>query len=180
MTNQTDKNMIPKHFILAAVLLFGVGNTVLQAQSQMYIYEKSGLFYSHTLSDIQKLTFSSGSMMVFENNGDYADYGLVNIHYLSFREMPVALPDEYNENSTTTHYPNPVTDRLTISYTLPGAMNVKVAVMDMQGRVLWQQTVDGQNGINLTIIPVTELSAGLYLCRLQSGDNLECIKFFKF
>jgi hypothetical protein len=168
-----------RYLLLTAALLLSIALTGLRAQTKLYIYDNSGMSFSHVLSDIRKLTFSAVSLRVFEYNGNYGDYSLANTHYLSFTEMPDALPDELTESESTSLYPNPVTNELTISFTLAGAMNVHVDIMDMQGRILIHQTVEGNGGTNLSVMKVTELSGGMYLCRVQSRNSLECIKFLK-
>lgn len=52
-----------KRLKLSAVLLLGLGLTGLQAQT-MYVKESSGTQTAYTLSNIQKMSFSSGNLTV--------------------------------------------------------------------------------------------------------------------
>ena len=169
-----------KKVILSVVLLLGLGLNGLQAQSTLYVKEKTGTQTSFELNGIRKLIFPAGNIMVNKTDGDTRVYALSDIRYLSFIDFTtdVKLIDR-QESSNLTLYPNPVIDQLLISYESLKEGNVQVAIIDIQGKILHQQTINSQNGTNQTIISVSKLPKGLYVCRLQNGDKLETIKFIK-
>ena len=153
----------------------------------MYVKEYSGTQTPYTLSSIRKLTFAGGNMTVNKNTGSPTTYALSNIRYLNFTELTTGvLQTDKAESSNIMLYPNPVNNQLQISYETLGAGNVQVEIVDLQGKVLLQQTISSQNlptgqagGTNQAIIPVSQLAKGLYLCRLQSNNKIENIKFIK-
>lgn len=77
-------------------------------------------------------------------------------------------------------YPNPVTDKLTFTYSQTENTEVSVEVLDMTGRVIQHNALPshliGANTGNLT---VTELSAGIYVCKLKVGEKVFQQKFVK-
>ena len=102
------------------------------------------------------------------------------MNYLIFSDFTTYVKFiDRQESSNLTLYPNPVIDQLQISYEMVKAGNVQVAIIDIQGKVLHQQTINSQNGTNHAIISVSHLPEGLYVCRLQKGGKLETIKFIK-
>jgi hypothetical protein len=73
-------------------------------------------------------------------------------------------------------YPNPVIDQLTISWTSSTRGNMKVNILDMQGRVVLSNTTQAANQYTIN---VSNLSKGLYICRLIQGSTIENSKFLK-
>lgn len=165
---------------LSAMLLLGTGLAGLQAQSSMNVKENSGTQTSYTLTGIRQLTFPIGNMLVTKTDGSTNTYTLSSIRYLNFTNLTTAVSQEVNQaNSGSVLFPNPVIDQLQISYESLNAGNVQLEIMDVQGKILYQQTINCQTGTNLAIIPVSQLSVGIYLCRVQSNDKIEINKFIK-
>src|SRR4030042_7049823 len=102
-----------KKVILSVVLLLGLGLNGLQAQSTLYVKEKTGTQTSFELNGIRKLIFPAGNIMVNKTDGDTRVYALSDIRYLSFIDFTtdVKLIDR-QESSNLTLYPNPVIDKL--------------------------------------------------------------------
>jgi hypothetical protein len=162
-------------FLIISFLITG-----LQAQSTLYVKEKSGTQTPFELDGIRKLTFPAGNITVNKTDGNMSIYELSDIRYLSFSDFTTDVKIiARQESSNLTLFPNPVIDQLLISYESLKAGNVQVAIIDIQGKVLHQQTINSQNGTNHAIISVSQLPKGLYVCRLQNGDKLETIKFIK-
>ena len=168
-----------RKFILC--LIIGISLTNLHAQNLLFVKEKSGAQTSYSLSNIQKLTFASGNITVNRNNGSMNTYAFTNIHYLNFGNDGTTgiSPFEMMGNNTFLLYPNPVTDQLNIQFTSASTEKVKLQIVNMQGRIILQQSISSQSGINYATISVSQLLPGLYFCRLQNGDKPETIKFLK-
>lgn len=165
---------------LSTILLFlGAGLTAVQAQVSMNVKENTGTQTSYALTNIRKLTFPTGNMLVTKTDGSTNTYALSGIRYLNFTDLTTSIAKDIQANSNMMLYPNPVTDRLQISYESLKVGRVQVEIMDVQGKILYQQTINCQNGPNQAIIPVSQLSEGLYICRVQSDDKIEMSKFFK-
>jgi photosystem II stability/assembly factor-like uncharacterized protein len=69
-------------------------------------------------------------------------------------------------------FPNPATNRATLTYELIGKQLVTVELLDNQGRVfktvVWQ---DAQLGGNHSMqLPISEMPSGLYYCRIRAGS----------
>jgi len=171
--------MRQKKVNLIVALLFLIGLTGLQAQNKLYVRHNTGTQASYVLSSIRKITFASGNMDVVKTDGNSDYYDLKYIQFLSFRDIKTDIIPVGFDDGNITLYPNPVIDNLHISFESINAVNVQIEITDLQGRVLYQQTINSQYGINQAIIPVDKLSEGLYLCRLQNGNKLETIKFLK-
>ena len=169
-----------KKLLLWAVLLLSIGFSSLQAQNALVVKEKSGTQTSFTLNGLRKLTFSAGSMMMNKTDGSTSTFTLSTIRSLNFSDLINNVsPMVKKEHSNLTLYSNPVIDQLQISYETLKEGSVQAEIIDFQGRVLHRQTIRCQEGTNQATIPVAQLQRGLYLFRLQNGNNVETIKFLK-
>ncbi|MFT3884248.1 MAG: M43 family zinc metalloprotease [Flavobacteriales bacterium] len=76
--------------------------------------------------------------------------------------------------------PNPVTDEATLVADLKAAGNVAVDVLDPLGRVVAHVAdARGAMGVQRWALPVAGLRSGLYLVRLQQGDQVQVVRFTK-
>lgn len=170
--------MIHKKIILSLILSFTLGLIELKAQNAMYINEKSGIKTTIELSSIRKLTFPTGKIEVLKMNGDISNYTLSEIQYLNFTAFTTSVTSIANNKILV--YPNPTSDWIHISYKTGTAEKVIVAIVDIQGKILLQQYSNNQDGTGLTSINVSQLTKGLYICRVQDGTNLQTFKFLKY
>ena len=170
---------IKRNFVLWLILTISL--TSLQAQNALFVKEKSGVQTPYSLTSIKKLTFTSGNITVNKNDGSTNTYALTNIRYLNFgNDVKTSIsPIDIEGNNSLTLYPNPVIDQLHVQYVSAMSEKVQFQIVDIQGRIILQQSFDSQFGINSTTIPVSQLQYGLYLFRLQNGTKLETIKFLK-
>lgn len=90
----------------------------------------------------------------------------------SYSEIVTARIAAENTLSVTA-YPNPATDRLTVS--VPTAETFKAQVMDLQGKVLRTAGCDCQEDQ----IDLTGLSAGMYLLRVDAGMESQTTRIVK-
>ena len=97
-----------KRLKLSAVLLLGLGLTGLQAQT-MYVKESSGTQTAYTLSNIQKMSFSSGYLTVTKTDNSSGVFALSDLRYLNFSDITTDLQEDLSVKSQQLKvYPNPV------------------------------------------------------------------------
>jgi hypothetical protein len=91
------------------------------------------------------------------------------------------IVDIFNNNSylpkefiLLQNYPNPFNSGTTIKFSIVNAMEVRLAVYDLLGREV-QTLIDEykQAGIYTAFFDATDLSSGVYFCRLQVGEAVE-------
>lgn len=91
------------------------------------------------------------------------------------RLVGFSAPNSVAESETSASevkiYPNPINENSLLEFTLPTPQQVRVDVLDMNGRVVFQ-IIDElfPSGLNKLILGSLELSSGNYLCRIQSKD----------
>jgi hypothetical protein len=69
-------------------------------------------------------------------------------------------------------YPNPVSDRLIVSYApLSSSTQVFISIYNAHGQVLLNQTLRKELGVFTNIIPISAYSAGLYFVQITDGKK---------
>jgi hypothetical protein len=156
-----------KRLKLIVLLLFGLGLTGLQAQT-LYVKEKNCTQTAYALNSIQKLTFSSGNVVVQKTNNTAGVHALSGVSYMNFTDLMIG-------HSILTVYPNPVIDVLNIDFTcLIGEYTI--SILTVEGKLM--QTLN-TNGNSLIAFNTSNLSPGIYLCRFANETEIKTIKFAK-
>jgi hypothetical protein len=160
---------------LTAVFLFGLGLTNLQAQNSLYVLEKSGAQTQFALSDIKTLTFPSGNLLVNKKDGNSNSYARIDLRQLNFVGIPNAIENAEETENKIVLFPNPVNNELKIS--LQNTENTEIEIIDLQGRILQKQIFNIANTeLNIN---VSQLTKGLYFCKINNGKTTKTIKFLK-
>ena len=79
------------------------------------------------------------------------------------------------EAGRVTIYPNPVSEQLNVTWSGMLQKNVTVSITNMQGESLYSSTFTAS--VEHSVISVSSLTSGLYICVIQSGDNKYYSKF---
>jgi hypothetical protein len=100
--------------------------------------------------------------------GDWNNYGESFEAWMTAVTENVVVPDEY---SLGQNYPNPFNPLTSISFGLPEAGHVKLAVYDLLGRQV-ALLVNGNReaGNHTATFDASNLASGLYIYRIEAGD----------
>ena len=114
--------------------MLGLGLTGLQAQT-MYVKESSGT-QTYTLSNLRKMTFSSGNVTVQKTDNSTGVYALSGLRYLSFEDNTTGVEQPIQKGTTNLHsYHNPVTDVLNIDLTGTNSEG-SISILTLEGKVM--------------------------------------------
>lgn len=102
------------------------------------------------------------------NNGDTTDWsatwqfytGPTSIGNISFNEQNISI------------YPNPSNGKLTIEVNAFNATKIEVSIVDLMGKVAMQYSIAVEQGLSKNLIQLDELNKGIYLIKLQSGNDV--------
>ena len=83
----------------------------------------------------------------------------------------IASVEDYNGIEELSVYPNPATDHLTVEFSLTQAEQVSARILDMTGKVLQQNTIDGVDGANQIQLDLNGISQGLYLLEINTPEG---------
>ena len=166
-----------KRLKLSAVLLLGLGLTGLQAQT-MYVKESSGTQTAYTLSNIQKMSFSSGNLTVTKTDNSSGVFALSDLRYLNFSDITTDLQEDYLSVQSTnlSVYPNPVGDILNINLTGKSETEGTLSILNFEGKTLVTRKVSNEGVLSLDI---SHLPTGIYLCRYSNATEIKTVKIIK-
>ena len=165
-----------KKLKLSALLLLGLGLTVLQAQT-MYVRPTSGTQTAYMLSNIKKMNFSSGNIAVNKISGVPDNYALSGIRYLNFQDLTTNIEMPEKQEGAVQLYPNPVVNFLNINVSQTLSQSYVIEILSIDGREVYKEKMNGKNEgyqINVSILP-----HGIYFCKINNGITTETIKFIK-
>lgn len=74
--------------------------------------------------------------------------------------------------SITSAFPNPTTDQITVQFVSMAPESMRLNVIDITGRLVWYQTVEAKPGLNTTVVPLRQLTAGTYELLLTDGRQV--------
>jgi Secretion system C-terminal sorting domain len=116
---------------------------------------------------------------VDNNFGQTAFYRLKQIDFDGKFEYSRIVQLEKTKSGTIKVYPNPITSNATlnIELTFDSKELVDVTLMDVSGRVIFQNKYDTTS--NLISIPTQDLARGLYFVKVQNGLNVNIQKIVK-
>jgi hypothetical protein len=158
------------------ILLVSIGISSVYAQTTLYVKEKAGAQTAFPLTAIRKITFSGDSMTVTKSSAETQVNAISGLRFLSFTDYFAGIPEPGGAwNKAPRLYPNPTFGMLQIEYPVEQNVNQKVEILDLQGRVMKNGSL--QNG--KTSLDVSGLIPGLYLCRIQSSTSVVTSKFIK-
>lgn len=161
---------------LCAVLLLVLGLTGLQAQT-MYVREISGIQTAYVLTNISKMSFESGNIMVRKTSGNTGTYALANLRYLNFTDLTVGISEMEQATAEVIVFPNPVNDMLNIQLLSTVKTTGVIEILSLEGKVIYKQTINGN--ANVYQVNISTLPKGMYICRINNGTNIKITKFIK-
>jgi len=164
-----------KKIKLSALFLFGLAFSGTNAQT-MYVRPITGTQTAYPVANIQKLTFSSGNLLVTNTTGSNGTFALTDNRYLNFTDLTLGTTSKELVNNRFYVYPNPVMSVLHITNQDPTQPISRLEIISLQGRLLLEQ-----NPLDTTTtqVDVATLPQGLYFCKITSNNKTQTIKFLK-
>lgn len=99
--------------------------------------------------------------------------------------LPVVIRDFFSSTRMRTTdfsavaFPNPVQDRLTVSFAAPVAGDYQLRVVSVNGAVIRQRTVSTPRGTATAELGVTDLPAGIYLFQVEGAQGVQTGRLVK-
>ena len=168
-----------KKFKLSALVLLVLGITVLQAYSQtLYVLEKNGTQTGFSLTDISKISFSEGNMIMTDASGVTNNYSLAGVRYMNFIDLSTSVEEiESDKSFAVKVYPNPVNAVLNIQMNSNEFSKLDVEIFSLDGKMLLRKQQMDSKAVNQ--VDLSFLRTGIYLCKVSSGENIQITKLIK-
>jgi len=168
--------MTKKKLIVSAILLLGLGLSVLQAQT-LDVKAKNGTQTDYALSNIKKMSFSSGNINIRKIAGSPDTYALNDVRYLNFQDVSTSIVTVGKPETSIVLFPNPVIDVLNIRLLDEQHRAYVIEILSIDGKVVCQEQTNQQGRVYQ--INVSALPKGLYVCKISNGISTQTTKFLK-
>jgi len=166
-----------KQLKLSAVLLLGLGLTEVEAQA-LYVKEHNGTETAYALSNVQKMTFSSGNAIIQKTDNTSWSYVLSELNYLSFTD-PEGIDEQQMQTGNANNllvYPNPATNMLNIDLTSTKREGGSISILTLDGKVMQTQKT---SAANVETLNLSRLPQGIYLCCYTGKTEIRIVKIIK-
>jgi len=82
------------------------------------------------------------------------------------------FPDQADleDNFTSAPYPNPASNQISFEFNAKNSKDLRLEIVDLNGRVLMTETINLQSGLNKNTIQTDKLTNGFYFLRLTAND----------
>lgn len=157
-----------KKLLLIAAITFGTN--AMQAQT-MYVRPLVGSQTSYPVSNIQKLTFENGNLIVTNETGPNGTFPLADNRYINFTDLTLGTNNPAATESKFYLYPNPTANILNVVNDDASQTISNLEIISMEGRVLIKQ--------NTPQVEIASLPTGMYFCRITSTNKTQTLKFLK-
>lgn len=74
--------------------------------------------------------------------------------------------------SITKVFPNPAVDQVTVQFTALAEEDLRLSIVDLNGRLVWYQPVETKPGLNTAVVPMRQLPAGAYDLLLTNSRKM--------
>ena len=86
------------------------------------------------------------------------------------------VSDDASSTTAVIAYPNPVKDLLNVNFTSDVQQSYAVRIVDMTGRVVYNESRTSSEGENHVELNVSGFASGIYMLNFQMGDSNEQIR----
>ena len=157
-----------KKLLLMSVLI--LCSKAMQAQT-MYVRPLIGSQTAYPVSNIQKLTFDNGNLLVTNTSGANGTFALADNRYINFTDLTLGTVSNQIVKYSFYVYPNPTATVLNVANIDTSQTISHLEIISVEGRVLIEQ--------NTPQVAVVSLPQGMYFCRITSNNKTQTIKFLK-
>ena len=149
------------------ILIFSI-LTFSSIGQNMTLNENSGLGSSYSISDINKITFQSGDVVV-ETQSSTDNFSIGGVRNLVFGQIITETEDIEQAVQELSAYPNPCGDVLNISQSITDA---RYFIYDMNGSLIQSDKVS-------SAINISNLNTGIYFFTLVNETSTQTLKIVK-
>ena len=170
-------NMFLNRVILSVFLICGVSITQLYAKAAK-VSQSAAMESFFVLDSIQKITFSLGKMTIEDKQSIHHDFSITSSLRIVFLD---SIPDS-SAIDTSQHpvhimaHANPIEGGLEIVFHNNENAFRLVEILTMDGKILQTAKTTQSTSVSLDL---HGLGAGVYVCKITNGHQIQSIRFLK-
>lgn len=165
MKNTSSVYMVNRIYLIAFCLCFSAS---VLAQNSLILHLFGDSKKSIELNSINKITFSSGNMIVDIKGNSSESIGISDIKLMSFGVVS-GIGAIGKDERRLSIFPNPASNFINVSKLFPQELELNIISLD--GRCLLQKTITRDT----EVIDISSLKSGVYLLKSE-GLTLKLIK----
>jgi hypothetical protein len=156
--------------LLLSGFLFGLCLTGVYAQN-MKLLENTGGKTVYDLQNIQKMSFSSGNLMIMKKDKSSESYLLNEIKRLDFSILITEVEKVVLEDDGLKVYPNPVENVVNIGVSEKGLLRV----LTVDGKTMYSEEVEA----GIFSLDMNAYSSGIYICMYNNDTVVKIERIIK-
>jgi len=129
---------------------------------------------SYGLEDVRKITFEGDVMNLHLLDGSLYAWNVSTIGNYEYEETPLNTQELLNKANAwdLSVFPNPTSTNLNVSFNLPKADEMSIALYDLQGKVVLEKKLGTKAmGKYQEVLNISALPNGVYVCRISGVHN---------
>jgi|GEM_PF-2492570 len=165
------------HGLFLAFLMLGM--TYSASSQSLVAISQNDTEINYDLSGL-KITFDSTSFVFNKGDNILKKWGYGEIRKIVYTGIPVGLQESNASMSELNAYPQPVQDRVTVSFNLPKSESVAIQVFNPTGRLIKEHDLGFlQTGEHSTMLEIGDIHTGLYILNVQGINFKKSIPIIK-
>lgn len=162
---------------MLAMLLLLISSGTADAQS-LYLKKFDASLSIYSLENIRSLVISKDDDFII-NRLDESPLTIPasSIQYFSFREFATRLGKTKVQGEQMSLYPNPADRKLNIMAVMDSHEPGTIEILSLDGKVFFKEKFSSK--MRPYQADISALPPGLYLCKIQMGNDVEILKFWK-
>lgn len=97
---------------------------------------------------------------------------MVDLDYTYEYSSIISIENGSNEVQTLVVYPNPAANELFIKLVVPSEKDALVEIKDIYGRVVYEQKINLNQGVDNNYVNTTNFASGTYIVTITSGNSI--------
>ena len=154
----------------------------LNAQHSLMIRTDTGIPFSYELDQVNRITFSEGSMLIHHTDNQTYAHMTHTIKQLAFSLLSTGVTDKKASSPGVRPllFPNPSYDRINLQVNVREEEILDVGLFDLQGGRLYDLTKEARMAGNNLSLDISRLIKGTYIVRMVFHGRLESIPLIKY
>ena len=148
-------------------------STISFSQEVHFKYKNSSQS-SYGLEDVRKITFEGDVMNLHLLDGTLYAWNVSTIGHYKYEETALNTQEFLNKANAwnLSVFPNPTSTNLNVSFNLPKADEMSIALYDFQGKIVLEKQLGTKAmGKYQELFNISALPNGVYVCRISGMHN---------
>ncbi len=161
------------------IILIILGSIPVLPGQKLYVIGTDGSQYQYEFSDIAKLHFNPGTLLVSQSGGNTDTYSFAGIRHLHFGDATGTVEFKDANRKHFLLYPNPARDLISLEYNTSCNEVLRLEILDPAGRMILSEHLLNSSGEQYYQTDISGLPPGFYICRISGNSTFLTSKFIK-